>query len=189
MVRVMDDFAPVTLRPLPADTGTEAFLRPFLGLVVNWLDVRPALSEEAIATDDVLNGYVAGWGREGDLALGAWTSPPSSTTAQADTSEQAADRGELIGAAWLRLPTEDWSGHGYVARDIPELAMAVVPEYRGGGTGRRLLTAVVSMARMAGHPSLSVSVEDGNDAATLYASLGFTVVGRSGTADTLLLSL
>ncbi|GAB3059527.1 GNAT family N-acetyltransferase [Sediminivirga luteola] len=169
----MDDFAPVTLRPLPADTGTEAFLRPFLGLVVNWLDLRPALSEEAIATDDILNGYVAGWGREGDLALGAW----------------AAGDEELIGAAWLRLPTEDWHGHGYVARDIPELAMAVMPEYRGGGTGRRLLTALISMARMAGHPSLSVSVEDGNDAATLYASLGFTVVGRSGTADTLLLSL
>jgi hypothetical protein len=40
-----------------------------------------------------------------------------------------------------------------------------------------------------GLPGISLSVEDGNRARSLYSRLGFQVVGRSGNSDTMLLRL
>ena len=39
------------------------------------------------------------------------------------------------------------------------------------------------------HPAVSLSVEDGNRARALYERAGFTVVGRNGGSDTMLLAL
>ena len=57
--------------------------------------------------------YVDGWGRIGDMGFVALV------------GEKA------IASAWLRLGSEEDAGFGYIASDIPELAMAVLPEYRG----------------------------------------------------------
>jgi ribosomal protein S18 acetylase RimI-like enzyme/ketosteroid isomerase-like protein len=94
------------------------------------------------------------------------------------------DRGVVVdgqGAAWLRL-LED--GHGFVAPDVPELAMAVVPAARGLGLGGALLARLIAGAR--GHPALSLSVEPGNPALRLYERHGFEKVGESGGAWTML---
>ncbi|MET3802754.1 ribosomal protein S18 acetylase RimI-like enzyme [Clavibacter michiganensis] len=96
--------------------------------------------------------------------------------------------GIAVGAAWARLYADDDRGYGFVASDIPELGMAIVPSARGRGVGRALLVALVDAVRASGAPAVSLSVEDGNDRArALYESLGFVPVGREGGSDVLLL--
>lgn len=78
-----------------------------------------------------------------------------------------------------------FTGYGWVAADIPELSIAVLPDHQGQGIGGTLLDAVCSLARMSGFPAVSLSVEDGNGAAKLYTDHGFDSVGRSGDSDIL----
>jgi GNAT superfamily N-acetyltransferase len=86
------------------------------------------------------------------------------------------------------LYADDDRGYGYVAADVPELGMALVPAARGRGLGRRMLVVLVEAVRASGAPGVSLSVEDGNDRArALYESLGFLPAGRVGGSDVLLL--
>jgi ribosomal protein S18 acetylase RimI-like enzyme len=119
-----------------------------------------------------LRHYITGWPRPDDFGVVAVDA-----------------EGRSAGAAWARtLPAED-SGYGFVAADVPEVSMAVVPEWRGRGLGRAMLRALLEMARHRKVPALSLSVEDGNRAIGLYRSAGFRTVGRNGGSDTMLLDL
>src|SRR5699024_7850347 len=82
-----------------------------------------------------------------------------------------------------------FTGYGWVAADIPELTVAVLPEHQGQGIGGVLVDTVCTLARMSGFPAVSLSVEDGNGAAKLYADHGFVSVGRNGDSDVLVRSL
>lgn len=98
-----------------------------------------------------------------------------------------AESGVPIGAAWYRFFTADHPGYGFVAEDIPELGIAVIPPHRRHGVGRMLIDALISRARAAGVPGISLSVEDGNEpAARLYVATGFTRTCRVGNAWTML---
>jgi GNAT superfamily N-acetyltransferase len=146
------------------------FLTAMLSEAVNWSGHR--LNRQQIEADPGLVRYVSGWPRPEDfgvVAVDAALGP--------------------IGAAWARLFTADDPGFGYVADDVPEVSMAVVPGRRGEGVGRRLLAALIDRARSEGWRQLSLSVEDGNRAAELYRAFGFTVAGRNGSSDTITLSL
>ena len=100
-----------------------------------------------------------------------------------DDAQVAVDAaGERIGAAFCRAMTADDPGYGFVSEEIPELGMAVVPEWRGRSVGRRLLTDLLVR-----HQSMSLSVDLDNDGAErLYAGLGFVQVAVEGTAKTML---
>lgn len=78
-----------------------------------------------------------------------------------------------------------FTGYGWVAADIPELSMAVLPEHQSQGIGGMLLDVVCTLAKMSGFPAVSLSVEDGNGAARLFHDRGFVAVGRNGDADVL----
>jgi GNAT superfamily N-acetyltransferase len=109
-----------------------------------------------------LRRYVDDWGRPGDVGLVA--SGPDDT---------------LLGAAWYRrFPATDPS-FGWIAEDIPELAIAVIPGSRGHGIGGRLLSALVDRARQAGVLALSLVVEDGNPSVHLYERAGFVRFSRN----------
>ncbi len=125
-----------------------------------------------ILRDPHVSKYVAGWGRPGDLAFIA-----------SDSETRNA-----LGAAWLRLLKGDERGYGYVDDDTPELAVAVVPGYRGQGVGSALLERLLDAAA-ARYRSVSLSVSEDNPAAKLYERLGFKLVGREGTALTMLKQL
>ena len=59
-------------------------------------------------------------------------------------------------------------------------ALAVYPEFRGTGTGRRLIAAAASDALRMGFPALSLLSFEQNDLATpLYRRLNFEVTARS----------
>ncbi len=118
-------------------------------------------SLEAVQTLPVLARYGVSWGRAGDLGC----------VALADLHP--------LGAAWVRLWSGEDKGFGSVGDDIPELAIAVIPSYRGQGIGTRLLQTVLAMVKDR-YPAVSLSVRSDNPAIALYTRLGFVPV--EGTA-------
>ncbi|MEU8545385.1 GNAT family N-acetyltransferase [Streptomyces sp. NPDC048717] len=139
----------------------------------NW-NGEQRFTADRIAADPRAARYLTGWPREGDFGVVAET-----------------DAGEPVGAAWARYLPEDEPGYGFVASDVPELTLGVLPGHRGRGHGRALMEALIRAAAEQPVPiaRLSLSVEDGNHAARLYSSLGFTRVGRCDNADTMVLDI
>nr|WP_240518639.1 GNAT family N-acetyltransferase [Leptolyngbya sp. BC1307] len=114
----------------------------------------------AVKANRDLVQYVHDWGRAGDFGVAA---------------EQD---GELVGAAWLRLWSGEDKGYGYLADEIPELAIAVIPEIRGQGVGTALLKQLLALAQTH-YPAVSLSIRMSNPALRLYQRLGFVAVAGS----------
>jgi ribosomal protein S18 acetylase RimI-like enzyme len=125
-------------------------------------------ADEAFEDEEPLSRYVNGWGRAGDAAL------------------VAIQGANPVGAAWYRLFTREHPGFGYVDDETPELAIAVVPNRRGGGMGSTLLDALVDRAREEGYGQISLSVEAGSPAVGLYERHGFAKVAESDHSWTML---
>jgi GNAT superfamily N-acetyltransferase len=154
-----------------ARSGDRAFIESMAVEAVNWDPARATLSPEAIAADPTLERYLAGWPRPGDLGV----------VAEAD--------GVAIGAAWLRFFDASEPGYGFIAADIPEISIAVLPGWRGQGIGGRLLDRLVDLARTEGIGAMSLSVEAANRARHLYERHGFRPVVGHGDAITMRLDL
>ncbi|WP_306311412.1 GNAT family N-acetyltransferase [Streptomyces hydrogenans] len=155
----------------PATARDAALLWNVLLEAYNWTGEQ-RFTVERLAADPHAARYLAGWPREDDFGVVAET-----------------ETGEPVGAAWARRLPEDAPGYGFVAPDVPELTLAVLPAHRGRGHGRALMAALIRSAADRSTTRLSLSVEDGNPAVRLYTSLGFTPVGRNGGSDTMLLTL
>ena len=80
----------------------------------------------------------------------------------------------LIGAAWLRMFHNKNPGYGYIDDYIPELSIAMLPEYRGQGIGTQLITTLLSEVKDC-YSAVSLSVSSDNPALHLYDRLGFEV--------------
>lgn len=135
-----------------------------------WPMFRLAAHERDLATvrsNPDLIRYVAGWARPGDFGYGAFCDE------------------DCIGAAWCRLWREDNHGFGFVSESIPELAIAVVSDWRAHGLGTRLIEAVLLEGREL-YPGISLNVRDNSPAVRLYERLGFVrlpgsdVINRTG---------
>lgn len=146
-------------------------LEDALYAAANWTGEQ-RFTREQIMADPALVRYMSRWPRPGDFGVIAET-----------------DDGADVGAAWCRLFPTDEQGYGFVAEDIPELTIGVLPMYRGRGVGAALMQALIARARADGLRAISLSVEDGNRARAPYERLGFAKVGRNGGSDTLLLDL
>ena len=84
---------------------------------------------------------------------------------------------KVIGAAWCRI-MEDY---GHIDNDTPSLAISLLPEYRGQGTGTQLLNALLLLLRENGYQRASLSVQKENPALRLYQRAGFRIVSEKGT--------
>lgn len=166
------------------DAGPEdaEFLLDMLLEAVNWTG-EERVSRKQLLRDRRLAHYVAGWQREGDLGV---------------IAVDLGGPGGLqipVGAAWLRRFTRSNRGFGYIADDIPELSMGVVPAHRGRGIGRGLLRTIATRAQDAGIRAISLSVEKKNPAVSLYTAAGFRAVDvgtepeRDADTQTMLLDL
>ena len=75
----------------------------------------------------------------------------------------------------------DSRGYGYVADDVPELSMAILPDYRGQGIGTQLISHMLDYTK-GKYASVSLSVSPNNPARRLYERFGFKLVGTEGTS-------
>lgn len=117
-------------------------------------------SLEAVKQNPELTLYAEDWGRAGDLGVGAFVGA------------------QPIGAGWVRLWSGERKGYGYVANDIPELALAVAPDYRGQGIGSQILQEIIDRAKLI-YPAISLSVREDNPAIRMYERLGFRAINDS----------
>ena len=85
--------------------------------------------------------------------------------------------GKVVGAAWCRI-MEDY---GHIDNDTPSLAISLLPEYRGQGTGTQLLNGLLLLLRENGYRQVSLSVQKENPALRLYQRMGFRIVAEKGT--------
>lgn len=158
---------PASFRIRPAAQADGAFLGDMVVEAANWSrgGARP---RHQVITDSEHSRYVAGWMRPGDAGF---------------VAEDA--NGEPVGAAWYRMLPRSDPGFGYVGTGVPELIIGVRPIWRAHGVGRALLQRLCEHARAQGHGRISLSVERGNFAVTLYRSEGFAVVRSAPGRDTM----
>lgn len=174
---MMWGMSPVLRRAGPDDGP---FLTQMLVAAAFWRPDAPAAGVDEVMGRPELAHYVTGWPQPGDMGVIAENEQP-------------------IGAAWLRLFSQDDPGYGFIDAQTPELAMGVVPRWRGCGVGAELLGAVINDAvdavlvgdaglvgdaRLAG---ISLSVERDNYAVRLYERFGFRRVDEVGGSLTMLL--
>lgn len=99
--------------------------------------------------------WVDNWDRKGDMAL------------------IAHHEDMFLGAACYRLFSHSDRVAGFLSEQTPVLLLAVLPQYRRQGIGRRLLTSLMQRAKDASFSSLSLAVTIHNPAIKLYESVGF----------------
>lgn len=150
-----------------AEAGDLRFLAQMLGCAVQWRPGRTPPDPESVLAEPALAHYLAGWPRAGDHGLIAVGPEP-------------------LGAAWWRQFSAEQPGYGYVAGDVPELAIAVLPEWRGRGIGTGLMEALIASAARQRLRALSLTVALENPARGLYERLGFAAVEYVGDAVTML---
>jgi ribosomal protein S18 acetylase RimI-like enzyme len=153
----------VELRNAAASDAAEMLIE-----ACNWSG-EERVTRSDVVDDPQLGHYIGDWPRPNDFGV------------------VALDRGTPVGAAWARTFSPHDPGYGFVAPDVPELSIAVIEPERGRGLGRRLLEALVTRASDRRQRALSLSVEDGNQAARLYTAVGFKSVGRNGDSTIMLL--
>ncbi|GAA1986810.1 GNAT family N-acetyltransferase [Microbacterium pumilum] len=151
----------------PATQADGAFLGDMVVEAANWRQ-GGASPKHQVMTSAEHGRYVAGWMRPGDAGLIALDG-----------------HGEPIGAAWYRMLPRSDPGFGYVGTGVPELIIGVRPIWRAHGVGRTLLHGLCDLARAEGYARISLSVERGNFAATLYRSEGFAVTQSGMGRDTM----
>jgi GNAT superfamily N-acetyltransferase len=159
----MADF---TIRPATSSDG--AFLGDMVVEAANWRTGATSRPKPTVFADPIYRGYLSGWQRPSDAGFVA-----------VDGDARP------IGAAWYRLFGADTPAHGFVAAGVPELIIGVRALWRAQGVGRSLMRALTDAARAAGYARITLSVEHGNFAHTLYRSEGFAVVRTAAGRDTM----
>jgi ribosomal protein S18 acetylase RimI-like enzyme len=137
-----------------------------LGEAAVWRPDKATPSGDEVMADQRYAMYLIGWMRAGDFGL-------------------VAVHGGPVGAAWYRSYTNEEHGYGFVAEDVPELAIAVIASRRHEGIGSRLLAGLIDGSVAQGCSAISLSVREANPARRLYEAAGFVPVEKHGTSWTM----
>ncbi|WP_319468406.1 GNAT family N-acetyltransferase [uncultured Trichococcus sp.] len=124
-----------------------------------------------ILEEPAIRRYYADFGRAGDAAFVALV-------------DEAA-----VGAVWIRFATAAPKGYGFVRADVPELMLAVLPDFRGRGIGQALLERMLTQLRGTDLEAVSLSVARSNPVRRLYERSGFRIVKNQRKSCTMLLEL
>jgi ribosomal protein S18 acetylase RimI-like enzyme len=90
-----------------------------------------------------------------------------------DLGVVAEQNGQIIGACWTRIIP----AYGHINDDTPELAISILPEFRGLGIGTRLMKRLFKLLISNGYKKTSLSVQKNNPAFRFYKKLGYKVIG------------
>jgi len=82
---------------------------------------------------------------------------------------------QFVGAAWTRIIP----AYGHIDDKTPELAISVLPEYRGQGIGTALMTRLFELLRERGYKRTSLAVQQKNAAAGFYKKLGYEIINKN----------
>lgn len=93
---------------------------------------------------------------------------------EGDFGVVAEQNGQIIGAAWVRII----SGYGHLDKNTPELAISILPEFRGYNIGTKLLKKLFDLLKINGYTNISLSVQNDNPAVRLYQRLGFNIINE-----------
>lgn len=93
------------------------------------------------------------------------------STQSGDLGVVAEQNGHVVGAAWTRIIT----AYGHINNETPELAISILPEFRGYGIGAKLLKKLFVVLRANGYVRTSLSVQKDNPAVRLYKRLGYRI--------------
>ena len=90
-------------------------------------------------------------------------------TRTGDLGVIAEQNGQVIGAAWTRIIP----AYGHIGDDTPELAISILPAFRGYGTGTKLMKKLFDLLQKNEYARTSLSVQKDNPAVQLYHRLGY----------------
>jgi ribosomal protein S18 acetylase RimI-like enzyme len=88
-----------------------------------------------------------------------------------DCGVVAESEGKIVGAAWTRIIP----AYGNIDDKTPELAISVLPEYRGQSIGTNLMLHLFELLCERGYSRTSLSVQQNNPAVRFYKRLGYEV--------------
>jgi len=83
-------------------------------------------------------------------------------------------RDQVVGAAWTRVI----GAYGYIDDETPELAISVLPPFRGQGVGTALFDALFAQLKQRGVKQTSLAVQQANPAVRLYLRAGYNIVAE-----------
>ena len=143
------------------------------------ISLRPALPEDR----DFL-GRVYASTRTEELAVTGWDDATKDAfLAQQFNAQDDYYRATYENASYdVILVDGEPAGRLYVARWADEIRLmdiSLLPECRGRGIGEQLIRALLDEARAAGKP-VTIHVERGNRALSLYRRLGFGMIADKG---------
>jgi RimJ/RimL family protein N-acetyltransferase len=90
---------------------------------------------------------------------------------ESDCGVVAEKDGKIVGAAWTRIIP----AYGHLDKNTPELAISLLPEYRGQGMGTVLMNKLFDLLRERGYKRTSLSVQQDNPAVRFYQRLGYEI--------------
>jgi ribosomal protein S18 acetylase RimI-like enzyme len=82
--------------------------------------------------------------------------------------------GQIVGAAWTRIIP----AYGHIDNKTPELAISVLPSWRGKGIGSKMMQSLFELLRERGYRQTSLSVQKENPAVRFYKRLGYEITGE-----------
>ena len=93
----------------------------------------------------------------------------------ADYCLVAEDEGRVVGAVLTRIMND----YGHVDDDTPSFAISLYKEYRGQGTGTKLMLKMLELLRTKGFKRASLAVQKANYAVKMYENVGFVTVDQN----------
>ena len=131
-------------------------LEEFLYLAV-YVSPGESPPDPQILEQPEISCYVRQWGKPDDHAM------------------FALEGEKVVGACWTRCFPESAPGYGTLSRQIPEISIALLPDYRGMGIGSELINRLLQKFSNE-YEAVSLSVSAANPAKRLYERLGFSIV-------------
>ncbi|HYE73887.1 MAG TPA: GNAT family N-acetyltransferase [Blastocatellia bacterium] len=159
---------PITFSIRRLTTDDQSFLWEMLYQALYVPSGQPPFPREIVYQPEIAK-YVLDWGKQDDIGF---VVVDNSTT-------------KTVGAVWIRLFSADNKGYGYVSDDIPELSIAILPDYRNQGIGTALLKHLIKDISTK-YSGLSLSITSSNPAVRLYRRIGFVIFEENAASLTMI---